>query len=220
MRSYSTAPLPRLQALNARHLHRALQDTAQATIHRDAEAGPLVAHREAHPEAGLDAYLARALVLALADHPHVNAHYGIAGVNLYREVGLGVMVAREDGVLVPVIEGAEALSLTSLDEAIRTVMEKARSGGLSLNETRGATFTLANLGPWEVDHFTPILVPNMVATLGAGRVRRVCEPADEGCRPAHRIALSLTFDHRALHGVTAARFLASVADRLAAPDTL
>jgi pyruvate dehydrogenase E2 component (dihydrolipoamide acetyltransferase) len=219
MHSYSTAPLPRLQALNARHLQQALQDTAQATIHRDADAGPLVARQETS-ETGLDAFLARALVLALADHPYINAHYGIAGVNLYREVGLGVMVAREDGVIVPVIQEADALSLADLDAAIRATTERARSGGLALNDTRGATFTMANLGPWDVDHFTPILVPNMVATLGVGRIRRVCEPTDEGCRPAHRIALSLTFDHRALHGVTAARFLASVADRLAAPETL
>ncbi|PAP78508.1 2-oxo acid dehydrogenase subunit E2 [Rubrivirga marina] len=220
---HTTVPLSRLQVLNGRTMHEALQQSAQATLHTDADAGPLVAFRAAQPESdavSVEAVVGRALVGALQAHPHVNARIGVEGLNVHRSVNLGLMVVLEKGVIVPVIAGAEGLPLRELDGAFRRMAARAEAGDLSLNDTRNTTFTLASFASFGVDHFTPILVGNMVATLGVGRVRAVCEPGDDGCRPGHRIALSLTFDHRAIHGVEAARFLQAVTDRLAAPDRL
>ena len=130
------------------------------------------------------------------------------------------MVALDKGVVVPVVHEADELPLRELDRAIRRLSERAAAGDLSLTETRNATFTLSSFAGYGVDHLTPILVGNMVATLGMGRVRAVCEPTAGGCRPAHRMALSLTFDHRAIHGVEAARFLQTLVGRLASPEGL
>ena len=223
MVSHTTVPLPRLQALNGRTMQQALLDTAQATLHTDADAGPLVAFRNARSNGdavSAEAVVARSLVAALADHPKLNARVGAGELALHHAVNLGVMVAMEKGVVVPVIDGADRLSLRELDQAIRRLTEQAASGELSLADTRNGTFTLSSFADYGVDHFTPILVGSMVATLGMGRVRAVCEPTTGGRQTGHRIALSLTFDHRAIHGVEAARFLQTLADRLASPDAL
>lgn len=223
MARFTTVPLPRLQALNARTMHEALQTSAQATLHTDADAGPLAAFldsRTGKGEVSLEAVVGRAVVSALEAHPHVNARVGVEGLTVYHAVNLGLMVVLDKGVIVPAVEGAEQLSLRELDAALRDVAERARSGELSLTDTRGTTFTMASFADYGIDHFTPILVAEMVATLGIGRIRPVCEPTDEGCRPGHRIALSLTFDHRAIHGVEAARFLSVIIDRLARPEAL
>ena len=220
---FTTVPLPRLQVLNGRNMHQALQETAQATLHTDADAGPLVALQNARTDGStvsVEAIVGRAVVSAIRAFPHVNARVSVEGLIVYDGVNLGLMVILEKGVIVPVVEHAEQLSLTQLDAAFRSITEKAETGQLKPTETRSMTFTLASLANEGIDHFTPILVSGMVATLGIGRVRAVCEPGDGGCRPGHRIALSLTFDHRAIHGVEAARFLAAVSEGLARPEPL
>ena len=202
MRPHTTVPLSRLQVLNGRTMHDALQQSAQATLHTDADAGPLVALR-ADRDVSIEAAVGRATVSALRAHPHVNARVGVDGLIVHHAVNLGLMVVVEKGVVVPVVEGAEQLSLRDLDATFQRLTEQAETGRLSLNDTRNPTFTLASFADYGVDHFTPILVGSMVGTLGIGRVRAVCEPSEGGCRPGHRIALSLTFDHRAIHGVEA-----------------
>lgn len=217
---YTTVPLPRLQALNARTMHEALQQSAQATLHADVDAGPLVAlraSREDRRAVSVEAVVGHAVVSALVAHPQLNARVGVEGLTVYHAINLGLMVAMEKGVIVPAVEEAEALTLDQLEAAMRDVVTRAEAGELSLNDTRRTTFTLASFADYGVDHMTPILVSSMVATLGVGRVRAVCEPGPEGCRPGHRIALSLTFDHRAVHGIEAARFLGKIAERLADP---
>ena len=219
----TTVPITRLQALNARTLQEALHETAQATLHTDADVGGLVAYRDARSNGDAvtaEAVVGRALVGALEAHPKLNARVGVEGLILHRAVNLGWMVTLDKGVVVPVIDRAEALSLRELDHALRRLTERAKTGDLNLNETRNATFTLSSFADFGVDHLTPILVGNMVATLAMGRIRSVCEPTASGCRPGHRMALSLTFDHRAIHGVEAARFLQTLTERLAAPDDL
>lgn len=223
MPRFTTVPLPPLQALNARTMQTALSQSAQATIHTDADAGPLVAFREArtdHDDVSLEALVARAVVSALAAFPHINARIGVEGLAVYHGVNLGLMVVLEKGVIVPVVEDADALSLRELDAALREITEKAHSGRLKPSETRRATFTLASLADYGIDSFTPILVSEMIATLGIGRVRAVCEPDETGCRRGHRIGLSLTFDHRAIHGVEAARFLHAISDALVDAEAL
>lgn len=219
----TTIPITRLQALNGRTLQEALQGSAQATLHTDADVAALVAYRDARSNGdavSAEAAVGRALIDALQVHPKLNARVGVEGLILHRPVNLGWMVTLQKGVVVPVIDRADALSLRELDHAFRRLTERAESGDLSLNETRNATFTLSSFAEFGVDHLTPILVGNMVATLAMGRIRSVCEPAAGGCRPGHRMALSLTFDHRAIHGVEAARFLQSLTERLAAPSDL
>ncbi len=219
MLPHTTVPLSRLQVLNGRTMHDALQQSAQATLHTDADAGPLAAFREGH-DVSLEAVVGRAAIAALRAHPHVNARVGVDGLIVHHAVNLGLMVVLEKGVIVPVVDGAGQLSLRDLDAAFQRLAHQARTGQLGLNDTRNPTFTLASFADYDIDHFTPILVGSMVATLGIGRVRAVCDPTPDGCRPGHRLALSLTFDHRAIHGVEAAQFLQSVTDRLAAPERL
>ncbi|WP_412069725.1 2-oxo acid dehydrogenase subunit E2 [Rubrivirga sp. IMCC43871] len=224
MLPFTTVPHTRLQALNARVMHQAIQETAQATLHVDADAGPLVAFLDHASQLGrevtVEAVVARALVEALRAHPHINARVGVEGLTVYHAINLGRMVALDRGVIVPVVSSAQAMSLDELGAALRTAVEKTEAGELSPNDARRATVTIASFTEYAVDHFTPILVSGMVATLGVGRLRTVCEPVDGRCVPGHRLALSLTFDHRAVHGVDAARFVTTLAERLADPHGL
>lgn len=220
---HTAVPLSRLQVLNGRTLQAALQEGAQATLHTDADAGPLSAFLDARQNGdavSAEAVVGRALVEALGAHPRLNARVGEGELVVHRPVNLGWMVAMDKGVVVPVVEAADRLSLRELDRAFGRLSERAESGDLSLNETRNATFTLSSFAAYGVDHLTPILVGGMVATLAMGRLREVCAPAGGACRPGHRVALSLTFDHRAIHGLEAARFLQAVAARVTAPDSL
>ncbi|WP_412060967.1 2-oxo acid dehydrogenase subunit E2 [Rubrivirga sp. IMCC45206] len=224
MLPFTSVPHTRLQALNARTMHTSLQETAQATLHVDADAGPLVAFLEHASEIGrevtAEAVVARALVEALRAHPHLNARIGVEGLTVYHAVNLGRMVALDRGVIVPVVSDAQVMSLGEIDGALRAAVEKTRAGELSPNDARRATVTIASFAEYAVDHFTPILVAGMVATLGIGRLRAVCEPVGGRCVPGHRLALSLTFDHRAIHGVDAARFVTTLTERLADPHGL
>ena len=220
---HTRSPLSRLQVLNGRTLQAALQDTAQATIHTDADAGPLVAFLGARQNGGAvsaEGVVARALVEALVAHPRLNARVGEGALVVHDAVNLGWMAATDKGVVVPVVTDAQGLRLRELDRALVRLSERAASGDLEHRETRNATFTLSSFTAFGVDHLTPILVGGMVATLATGRVRPVCAPVEGACRPGHRMALSLTFDHRAIHGVEAARFLQAVAERVAAPEAL
>ncbi len=221
--SHRTIPLSRLQSLNGRNMHEALQTAVQATLHVEAEVEALSRLREATPtdeRLPLDPHLLRATALALTAHPAMNARYSMGELSLFQEVNLGLTVARDDGVIVPVLHDVLGQSSDELRSAIRQIVATAREGHLRLHDTHGATFTVADVSDCEVDTFTPILPLGTVGILGMGRFRRVCCPADGACRPQSVTSFSLTFDHRAVHGVYAARFITSVIHHLRRPERL
>lgn len=121
---------------------------------------------------------------------------------------IGIAVDTDDGLLVPVIRDAGRLPLARIARRSRELIERARAGELTSEEQTGGVFTITNLGAFGIDAFTPIINHPETAILGLGAIRR--EPAvlpDGQIAPRDRIALSLTFDHRALDGAPAARFL-------------
>lgn len=149
------------------------------------------------------ARLARAIVAACRAEPGLNAWYEDDSRKTFQEVHLGIAVDLPDGLLVPVLRNAEK-SLDGLDELIR----KARNRSLSPNGLRGATITLSNFGSIGARYATPLVVPPMVAIVGAGRISRQPVVTADGELAAHRVLpLSLTFDHRAATGGEATRFL-------------
>ena len=210
-------PLSRLKTLVARNMHRALQETAHATLHCECDVTALVEAREQANGAALpvSAHVLAALVEALGEHPHLNAHIATDQLCYYRRIKLGLMVEAPQGVMVACIDEAGGLGAAELDAAARDLRARAQHGTFQVAETRGATFLVADLSAYPVDFFTPLLVPSAVAILGIGRVRPGCRPAPGGgLRPAHLLALSLTIDHRATDGLAAGRFLDSLVRRL------
>jgi pyruvate dehydrogenase E2 component (dihydrolipoamide acetyltransferase) len=148
---------------------------------------------------------ARALTL----HPGVNAHYDpdALAVNRFERADIGLAVATERGLLVPVLRGAESLSLGEIAARRRELVERARAGRLSLAEMQGATFTVSNLGMFSVVQFDAILNVPQVAILAAGATQSRPVVVDGALAERRVIALTLTCDHRAVDGATGAMFL-------------
>jgi len=199
-------------------MHRSLRETAQSTITMEADAGRLVSFRrellEAPQAAGVkisyNAILIKALAMALKDHPRFNAGSDGRNITLWESIDICLAMDMPDGLVAPVIRDADQKVLADIQKDIETLFAKARDKKLSLDEIKGGTFTLTNLGALGVEIFTPILNYGQVGILGVGRIAQKPVVADEQIAPAIRVTLSLTFDHRIVDGADAARFLKAV----------
>jgi pyruvate dehydrogenase E2 component (dihydrolipoamide acetyltransferase) len=161
--------------------------------------------------------IAAATAAALAESPALNATLEGDVVRQYATVNLGVAVALEDGLIVPVIPNAASLSLGALAAQTKALAEKARAGRLTGEELTGGTFTITNLGSYGIQSFDPILNPPQVGILGVGAIEERLVPRDGQPVVRRMMTLTLTFDHRALDGVPAARFLARLRELLEKP---
>ena len=151
--------------------------------------------------------LLRACVEALRAEPLLNGVWTDAGPLVATEVNIGVAIALEDGLLAPAILGADRLDLAELAMALRDLAERARSKRLTPSELSDATFTLSNLGMFDVTAFTAIIPPPQIAILATARpverwLIRDGQPTSQSVLTA-----TLSADHRAVDGVVAARFL-------------
>lgn len=197
----------------------AAADVVPVTLFRNADVTSLHSWMSAQSMQAnlLDALLA-IVAHVLPRYPAVNAHLDERGLINYSQVNLGYAVDGSRGLVVPVIRDAHRLNLAELADRRRALVTQALSGSLPADAQDNATFTVSNLGAFGVSWFTPLVSPPQVAILGLGAVIKKFEPrADGTVERAHRIPLSLTFDHRAVDGAPAARFLAALADALAAP---
>ena len=159
----------------------------------------------------------KAVAVALEAHPALNTAFVDGAIHRYREINLGVAVDIEDGLVVPVLRNAGQLDLGGIASAVADLTVRAKAGKLTLEDIAGATFTVSNLSALGVDWFTPVLNPPQCALLGVGRMRRT--PAAVGREVVIRdiATFVLTFDHRALDGASAGRFLARLRRLLESP---
>ena len=219
-------PFAGIRKVVAERLTESLRTMAQVTISREAEAGGVVARRAALA-AGFEAatgvrltytdLLVQAVAELLADHPLLNATLTGQGIVCAPAVHMGVAVALDDGLIVPVIRDAGSRPLAEIARDRVDLAAKAQAGTLTLDEVEGGTFTISNLGSFGADAFTPIVNPPQCAILGVGRIvdKPVAVAGLVEVRPV--LWLSLTFDHRIVDGAPAARFLQQLGDRLATP---
>ena len=161
----------------------------------------------------------KAVAVALEGHPALNTALIDGAIHRYRVINLGVAVDVEDGLVVPVLHNAGQLDLGAIASAVAHLTARAKAGKLTLDDIDGATFTVSNLSALGVDWFTPVLNPPQCALLGVGRIRRT--PAAVGREVVIRdiATFVLTFDHRALDGAPAGRFLARLKRLLESPDS-
>ena len=143
------------------------------------------------------------------------------GVALLPHVHVGMAVALDNGLIVPVIRDTATLDLATLSVESTRLAEAARAGSLALTDLEGGTFSVSTLGMFGVDGFTPVINPPNTAILGVGRLRDDVVLDGDG-RPAatKRLTLSLTWDHRAFDGAPAAAFCRSIVELLGRPDAL
>jgi pyruvate dehydrogenase E2 component (dihydrolipoamide acetyltransferase) len=209
----------------AERLTESLRTMAQVTISREVDASGLVARRAALA-AGFEAaagvrltytdLLVETVARLLGDHRLLNATLTGQGIVVPPAVHMGVAVALEDGLIVPVVRDAGSRPLGELARDRADLAARAQAGTLTLDELEGGTFTISNLGSFGADAFTPIVNPPQCAILGVGRIvdKPVAVAGEVQVRPM--MWLSLTFDHRIVDGAPAARFLQQLGDRLGA----
>lgn len=164
--------------------------------------------------------IAAAMVQALIAFPALNATLEDDAVQIHSSVNLGVAVALEDGLTVPVVADAQNLALADLSLAIQTTATKARAGQLPPTAYQGGTITLTNLGNFGVDSFDPIINPPQVAIVGTGRIADRLVPVNGQSVVRPMMNVTVTFDHRATDGAPAAQFLALVKELLENPARL
>ena len=210
----------------AERMYQSLRSSAQITIAAEADVTPATEFRARLSREFDFSYtdmLVHSVARALIRHPRMNARLSEnekgsgAEIALCASANVGVAVALDDGLIVPVIQRAESKSICEIAVESRALGEKARAGQLKLEDVTGGTFTISNLGTFGIDAFTPILNPGETGILGVGRI--VEKPAVFRGEIAKRamLWLSLTFDHRMLDGAPAAQFLQTVIELFNSP---
>ncbi|MEX2244199.1 MAG: dihydrolipoamide acetyltransferase family protein [Fimbriimonadaceae bacterium] len=166
-------------------------------------------------------FVVKACALALLQMPEVNATYQGDHVIQYGAVHVGVAVAVDDGLLVPVIKNAHAMSLRQIADASRSLVEKARAGKLHPDEMSGSTFSISNMGMLDVDNFSAIInQPNAAIVAISTAKRRVVPVNDEEVEIRMVMNVTGSFDHRVVDGAIGARFMNVVRDYLQNPTRL
>jgi pyruvate dehydrogenase E2 component (dihydrolipoamide acetyltransferase) len=221
----SKVPMTRLQKTVARRMSAAKSEIPDFVVDVDVDMSAIAALRErCKSEGGVapsyNDYVVKACALALREVPRVNASIGDGEFIFHERVNVGVAVATDGGLIVPVVRDADGLPIEQLAQTIRELAGKVRDGSITPAELTGGTFTVSNLGMFGVQRFTAVVNSPQAAILAAGAVQeRVVAVAG---RPEVRLRMtaSLSADHRIIYGADAAQFLAAFRAVLEDPHRL
>ena len=189
-------------------------ESARARLNEEAEA-------TGGPRVSVTALLVKAVAWALRRHPWLNSTLQGEEIHLLPEINVGVAVALDEGLIVPVVRQADRKGIAEIAAEVNDLVARAREGQLTPADVAGGTFTVSNLGPFGVEQFTAIINPPQAAILAVGATQRepvVNEAGEVVVRPVMRMTLSA--DHRIVDGAQAARFLVDLKGALEAPILL
>jgi pyruvate dehydrogenase E2 component (dihydrolipoyllysine-residue acetyltransferase) len=218
-------PFTRLQQLIARRMSESRTAIPEFEVQTDVVMDEALALRERlrgavgedQPLPSLNDLIVRASALTLRRHPRLNASYSSDALQVWPNVNIGIAVAGEDALIVPVVRDADTLSLGQIARESRRLAERVRAGQIGPAELEGGTFTVSNLGMYGMTAIRPVINFPQVAILGVGAVRDTLARVDGEIVDRHLMTLTLSADHRAVYGADAARFLADLRDLLQAP---
>jgi pyruvate dehydrogenase E2 component (dihydrolipoamide acetyltransferase) len=219
-------PLTNMRKLIAKAMHASLQNSAQLTHHLSADARRIMDLRKTVKKAVANGYptditlndmVCLATIKALQKYPQVNAHFLGDSIRYFSKIHLGLAVDTERGLMVPVVRNADDLSIQGLANQLKEVAAACKKGAIDpdLLSPEAASFTVSNLGNYGVEMFTPVINLPQAAILGVNTI--IPRPKDLGGGVygfAPHIGLSLTYDHRALDGGEATRFLKQIATEI------
>lgn len=199
-------PLAGLRKISAERVTSSFRTAPHSTLVMEVDVSE-VAKLHEKLQVSYTAILVKAAAVALVEHPGMNSTLDGDKIKVFEDVNVGVAVATEKGLVVPVVRNADAKSVQEIDKIIEESKTKALQEKLSRSEITGGTFTITNLGMYEVDFFTPIINLPEAAILGVGKIAE--KPVVRGGKVEIRqtMMLSLSYDHRIVDGAPAAAFL-------------
>ncbi len=213
---YEDVKLSNVRKVIAKSMHASLSNMAQLTLNSSFDATKLMAIR-ASLKAGaekmglanitLNDMVLFAVSRVIKNHKDLNAHYLDDVMRYFSSVNLGIAVDTNRGLLVPTLFNADKLSLNELAKASKAIITEAQSGNISPDKLQGATFTITNLGSLGIESFTPVINPPQTGILGVDTITKRIKEVNGQDVTYPAMGLSLTFDHRALDGAPAAKFL-------------
>jgi pyruvate dehydrogenase E2 component (dihydrolipoamide acetyltransferase) len=216
-------PFAGMRQAIADHMVESLHNMAQLTMMIEVDVTELVKLRE-QVKADFDVtytdFIVRAVAVTLKRHPIMNATLIGDEIHQLEFVHIGVAVALEDGLIVPVVRDADKKTVREIAREVRRLAEGARDGTLSVDEVTGGTFTITNLGNYGIDGFTPIINSPEAAILGVGRIAERVVIHDDQIARRKMTVLSLTIDHRLIDGAAGAEFMQSLTELLENPYRL
>lgn len=214
----TVVPFSGVRKVTARRMRQSLSNAAQTNHRVDVDVSNLMAFRK-QVNAKLEKdgikvsivdILAMSCAKALIENPMANAYFMDDGLHMHNYANIGIACDTPKGLMVPVVKNADILTLPQIAKASKTVIHKARNGELKPDDMSGGTFTISNLGMYEIDSFTAVLNPPETCILAVGRIvdRVVAENGQMVIRPM--MNLCLTYDHQVLDGAPAAKFLQTI----------
>jgi pyruvate dehydrogenase E2 component (dihydrolipoyllysine-residue acetyltransferase) len=215
-----TVPLSGMRRIVAKRMTQSKQTAPHFYVGVDVDMAAIEKKRGELKQGGaavvpsINDFILAAVAKALREFPPLNASFTDEGVKIYSDINLGMAVALEEGLVVPVIRNADQLSLEELAQQSRALAEKAQKKKLFPLDYEGGTFTVSNLGMLGVDSFTAIINPPECAILAVGRVAPRVVAVDGGLGARPTMTMNLSADHRVVDGALAARFVAAVKRRL------
>lgn len=215
----------------AERMMHSLQSTAQVTIQQKADITNLLAFKKElqskssvplkDGQLSITTLLSKAVILALKETPEMNAWYHDGAYEKQEAVHLGMAVAVADGLVVPVVENADRMTLTELGKTLNSRIAEARNGSLAGQHYTGSTFTISNLGKSGAEYFTPIINSPEIGILGVGSMQsQLAFDDNHEVVELKKLPLSLTFDHQIIDGSPAAEFLGRIIFYLENPYSL
>jgi pyruvate dehydrogenase E2 component (dihydrolipoyllysine-residue acetyltransferase) len=224
-----TVPLTGMRLTIATRMQKSSQEAPHITFDADVDATNAEALRvranelleQGQPRISLTAIIAKACAWALKRNPFINSRLDDNQILLLNEINIGIAVALEEGLIVPVVRAVDQKGFAQVAAEIAELAERARIGRLRPDDVTGGTFTISNLGMFGVDRFTAIINPPESAILAVGRTTRRIVP-DEEDRPVVRpiMTVTLSADHRVVDGALAALFIRDVRMALEHPDLI
>ncbi|MDY7079818.1 MAG: dihydrolipoamide acetyltransferase family protein [Chloroflexota bacterium] len=215
-------PFAGMRQAIAEHMVHSLQSTAQVSMNTTADVTELKVTRETlgarwGRKPSYTDLLIKAMVVALKEHPILGAKLEEDEIVLPTEYNIGVAVALEDGLIVPVVRNADKLTLLEIGDRVKDLAQRARENALEVDEVTGGAMTITNLGMFGIDASTPIINPPEVSILGVGRIVQKLALVDGQVVARDVMTLSLTVDHRIVDGAPGAQFLQTLVALLEHP---
>ena len=223
---FQVVKMSNMRKLIAKSMYNSLQNSAQLTHMLGADARKVMALRKkakkAFEEGRLDVnvtindFVCYAVIRALGQFPNVNSHCLGDAMRLFKCVNLGLAVDTERGLMVPAVEHADKMDIASLSRSLKKVADDCKKGSINpdLLSPEAASFTVSNLGAFGVEWFTPIINLPQSGILGVGTIVPRPKMVDGTYQHVPYMALSFTYDHRAIDGGEATRFLKKVAEEI------